>query len=85
MLISGVKIQHLDKTLRVLVLYWDSTYAIAMALLEIYPSLNPQEIGLARLENLVQNLPDFLDDPTLVTERMLQDIQITWYEEYTEK
>ena len=63
-------------------LYWDTTYAVAVALIEHYPDLDPVEVGLVELVGLVENLPDFADD-TAVTERMLQDIQITWYEETT--
>lgn len=63
-------------------LYWDTTYAVAVALIEQYPDLDPVEIGLVELVSLVENLPNFADD-TAVTERMLQDIQITWYEETT--
>lgn len=62
-------------------LYWDSTYAIAVALMEQYPRLQPEMVGLDELTNMVENLPGFVDDPALATERMLLDIQITWYEE----
>ena len=62
-------------------LYWDATYAIALALMEAYPSRDPVEIGLGELAHMVETLPNFSDDPALVTERILQDIQITWYEE----
>lgn len=64
-------------------LYWDTTYAVAMALIEQYPELNPVEIGLVELADLIEALPNFADDPGLVTERILLDIQITWYEEIT--
>lgn len=62
-------------------LYWDATYAIAIALIEHYPELDPVEVGTLELANLVEALPNFKDDPELVTERILKDIQITWYEE----
>jgi FeS assembly protein IscX len=62
-------------------LYWDTTYAIAMALMTEYPELDPQEVGLERLCQLVLELPNFADDPALANERILMDIQITWYEE----
>lgn len=62
-------------------LYWDSTYAITISLIAQYPHLNPVDIGLEELADLVESLPSFGDDPALVTERILQDIQITWYEE----
>jgi FeS assembly protein IscX len=64
-------------------LYWDSTYAIAVALMEQYPHLQPEMVGLDELTEMVESLPGFVDDPALATERMLLDIQITWYEEMT--
>lgn len=62
-------------------LYWDATFAIARALLDHYPDLNPADIGLVQLAELVESLPSFDDDPGLATERILTDIQITWFEE----
>ena len=64
-------------------LYWDSPYAIALALIEQYPDLNPEAVGLEQMAELIESLPAFKDDPALVTERMLIDIQITWFEEMT--
>ncbi len=64
-------------------LYWDSTYAVVVALIEQYPHLQPEMVGLDELAELVEHLPGFVDDPVLATERMLMDIQITWYEEYS--
>ncbi len=64
-------------------LYWDSPYAIALALIEQHPELEPEAVGLEQMADLILKLPDFKDDPALVTERMLIDIQITWYEEMT--
>ncbi len=62
-------------------LYWDSTYAVATALMDEYPQYNPENIGLYELADLVENLPGFKDDPSLVTEQILLDIQTVWYEE----
>jgi FeS assembly protein IscX len=62
-------------------LYWDSPYAIALALIEHHPELDPEEVGLEQLAGLIEKLPDFKDDPALMTERILLDIQITWFEE----
>lgn len=62
-------------------LFWDSTYAIVQALLEQHPNLSPEEVGLAELEQLVIRLPNFVDEPALVNERILLDILVTWYEE----
>jgi FeS assembly protein IscX len=62
-------------------LYWDSTYAIAVTLLETYPDIQPSQVGLLEIADMVVALPDFCDDPAFVTERILQDIQTVWYEE----
>jgi FeS assembly protein IscX len=62
-------------------LYWDSPYAIALALLEHHPNLDPSEVGLMEMAQLILHLPAFSDDPALVTERILLDVQIAWYEE----
>lgn len=64
-------------------LFWDATYAIALSLIERHPQLTPDAVGLEQLARLVEALPNFKDDPALVTERILMDIQITWYEEAT--
>lgn len=65
-------------------LYWDATYAIATALLQRYPEVRPDSVGLHELALMVETLPNFVDDPALVNERILLDIQITWYEEATQ-
>ncbi len=62
-------------------LFWDATYAIAMALIDNYPNLTPETVGLHELAELIQTLPGFADDPALATERILIDIQIVWFEE----
>ena len=62
-------------------LYWDSTYAIVLALMEQHPNQNLEELGHDDLAQLVQALPGFNDDPTIVTDRILEDILIVWYEE----
>jgi FeS assembly protein IscX len=64
-------------------LYWDTTYAIALALMAEHPNLDPQQVGLDQLTQLVLALPGFVDDPALANERLLVDIQITWYEEFS--
>ena len=62
-------------------LYWESTYAICVALMEHYPDHNPIDVGLAELVELVTALPGFEDDPDMYTERILLDIQNVWLEE----
>ncbi len=62
-------------------LYWDATYAIAVELMNQFPDRDPGRIGLHELADMVTSLPGFADDPALVNERILFDIQITWFEE----
>jgi FeS assembly protein IscX len=62
-------------------LYWEATYAIAMALIEHFPAQNPEDVGLNELAQIVQSLPGFNDEPGLATEQILLDIQTVWYEE----
>ena len=63
-------------------LYWDSTYGIAMALMESHPELFPDNIGLEELLSLIEDLPGFVDDSELVNERLLLDVLATWLEEF---
>ena len=65
-------------------LYWDTTYAVALTLMETYPDRQPENVGLDELARMIELLPNFVDDPAMVTERILLDIQITWYEEATQ-
>jgi FeS assembly protein IscX len=62
-------------------LYWDSAYAIALALIENHPEVDPEIIGLEELTSLVKELPGFVDDPDFVSDRLLLDIMVVWYEE----
>ena len=62
-------------------LFWDSTYAIALTLIDRHPAVRPDDVGLYQLADMIEALPEFADDPALVTERILQDILIVWYEE----
>jgi FeS assembly protein IscX len=51
--------------------------------MEQHPELDPEVVGLEQMADLIELLPGFKDDPALATERILIDIQITWYEEMT--
>ena len=62
-------------------LYWDATYAIAISLIQHHPQVDPEDVGVVELAEIIEALPNFADDPALVTERILQDIQIAWFEE----
>ncbi len=64
-------------------LFWDSTYAIVLALMAFHPERDLQQVGLYELAELVQNLPGFADDPGSVSTQILLDIYNVWYEETT--
>lgn len=62
-------------------LYWESTYEIALALIETYPQLDVEQVGMDQLLGLIVALPNFADDPGMVNEGILRDILREWYEE----
>ena len=64
-------------------LYWNSTYAIVVSLMENHPDLSPEMVGLNELADMIIALPGFRDDPDFVTEQFLLDILTIWYEEAT--
>lgn len=64
-------------------LYWDSTYAIVVSLMEHFPARAPVDVGLEELLQMVESLPGYQDDSALVTEQLLLDILTVWYEEAT--
>jgi FeS assembly protein IscX len=62
-------------------LFWDSTFAIVVSLLEHYPDRQPLDVGLEELATMVESLPGFRDEPGMATEQFLLDILTVWYEE----
>jgi FeS assembly protein IscX len=62
-------------------LYWDSTFEIVVALMEAYPDINLDEMGMEQLYQLVIALPKFADEPKMVNEVILRHILREWYEE----
>lgn len=62
-------------------LYWDSSYAIARALMRHHPTIDLEEVTLTMIEQWVLALPDFADDPMLVNDDLLNAIYQEWYEE----
>lgn len=62
-------------------LYWDASYAIALALMEAHPDVDPDTVGIEQLYNWVVALPNFADDPALAHEALLVQLLREWYEE----
>jgi len=62
-------------------LFWDTSYEIVLALIEAYPDVEIDTVGIEQLREWIIALPNFADDPEIVTQDILQDILREWYEE----
>ena len=62
-------------------LYWDSSYAVARRLIAAHPGVDLSTVTLNMVYDWVLALPDFVDDPRLVNDELLQAICQEWYEE----
>jgi FeS assembly protein IscX len=63
------------------VLYWDSSYEIVLSLIDTYPAVDVEQVGLDQLYHLIIALPNFADDPALVNDGILNEILREWFEE----
>ena len=62
-------------------LYWDSSYEIVLALMDLYPDMELETLSLGGLQARIAALPDFADDPELANDGILKAILREWYEE----
>ncbi len=62
-------------------LYWEASYEIVLNLIEQYPDIELDGIGLEQLYQYIVNLPDFADDSELANDGILNEILREWYEE----
>ena len=62
-------------------LYWEDDYAIARALKNAHPTVDPLDIDWAVLHQWVVELPGFADDRSVLVQYLLENIQREWYEE----
>jgi FeS assembly protein IscX len=62
-------------------LYWESSYAIVLTLMEVYPTVDLDSVGLMQLRDWIVALPNFADDPDLANDVILTGILREWYEE----
>ncbi|MEH6434071.1 Fe-S cluster assembly protein IscX [Massilia sp. DD77] len=60
---------------------WTDVQAIAEALYEKYPDVDPAAIRFTDLHNWVVELEEFDDDRTRGGERVLEAIQAAWIDE----
>jgi FeS assembly protein IscX len=64
-------------------LYWESSYEIVLKLMEHYPDVDLDTLGLQELCNMIVALPGFVDDPSLAHDELLTEILREYYEEVT--
>ena len=62
-------------------MYWENSFEIVHALMDTHPDLDVSDVGLDVLYQMIIELPDFADDPSLVNDGILKDILREWYEE----
>ncbi|AMR77477.1 Fe-S cluster assembly protein IscX [Cupriavidus nantongensis] len=60
---------------------WTDTYAIAEALYDKYPDVDPAGVRFTDLHRWVLELDGFADDPARSGEKILEAIQQAWIEE----
>ena len=65
-------------------LYWESSYAIVLNLIERYPDADLDALGLDQLRAWIVGLPGFVDDPHWAHDDLLAAILREWYEEVTD-
>ena len=61
-------------------LHWNDLEAMAEAMAEAYPDLNPLDLSIPALFRRILSLPGFEDDPDAATEELLEKVQMLWYE-----
>jgi FeS assembly protein IscX len=62
-------------------LSWKDHEEIAWALMDQFPDQDPLKLSFPKLHKLVCALKDFDDDPNASNEKILENIQMAWYEE----
>lgn len=62
-------------------LTWKDAEEIAWALMDKYPDQDPLRLSFPKLHKMVLELEDFTDSPEGSNERILESIQMAWYEE----
>jgi FeS assembly protein IscX len=68
-------------TFRVMKLTWKDFEEIAWALMDKFPDQDPLKLSFPKLHKMVTELEDFQDNPEGSNEKILENIQMTWYEE----
>lgn len=62
-------------------LTWENSYAIALALRELYPAIELEDVSLNMIYGWTVALNEFQDDPELANDDILAAIYQEWFEE----
>lgn len=65
-------------------LTWHDTQEIALQIYEAHPAMNPLDVRFTDLHRWVTELEEFEGDPHKSNEKILEAIQMAWYEEWKE-
>jgi FeS assembly protein IscX len=63
---------------------WSNVEDIAIELSEKFPDTDPLTVRFTDLHQSIIGLSDFSGDPKKSNEKILEAIQMAWYEEYQE-
>lgn len=63
-------------------LKWTDVQDIGIELFDTHPEIDPLTVRFTDLHRYVRELPGFDDDPEKSSEKILESIQMVWYEEY---
>jgi FeS assembly protein IscX len=61
---------------------WQDTEEIAVQLTETHPDIDPLTVRFTDLHIWITTLPGFKDDPKKSNEKLLEAIQMAWWQEY---
>ena len=61
---------------------WRDADEIALDLVERHPGVDPLTVSFPELKGMVLDLPTFHDDPDAATDKVLENIQAAWYDEF---
>ena len=64
-----------------MLLTWDDSFAIALALRAQHPEISLEDVSLLMIYRWTLALPDFSDDPELANQEILAAIYQEWFEE----
>ena len=64
-----------------MLIYWTDTQEIAIQLQEKYPEVDIFNLTFVELKKMVESLEEFDDDNTSCNEKVLEAIQLAWFNE----